>query len=618
MDDSSSSGDATLKLTGAAKAVKLPKAGEFNIGRDSANDLVLDDREVSRRHASLSPRGDGYVLDDLQSDNGTFIEREDDLIAIKEPTLLQAGDTVRIGRFRIIFETGTPSRKDPQGAQPWSEGISVPAVTAGFVHFFAGFLIWALVPVLAATIGADFGFSQNGIRLLAAVAIGGGVVARVIFGVLTDARGPFLSGTLALGIGLIPLFGLWLLGDRQVVLWICVALLGVGVTSLPIAIPMASQRTAPERRGIALGIVGAGSLGLVAAAAGGTRLAAALDSWQAVFGLAIVPTGIALLIFVWGSRGKWTSPPAGAWRRLAKSPELWTVSVIYGVTFGVFTALFGFLPPVLTQTNLDYNLSGSSAGLVLAAGAFFGAFARPIGGVLADRFGPLAVLPYVALASGLALIVVGSVGVGLAIVVFILVMTILEVGTGAGFKLAAQRFGSAMGTGAGMVGAVGSLVAFAAVQLLTALLSSTGEPAVAFAVLAAVPIALAAWMFIDARLQPEKAKPLDLPTRPHLQRLDLYGRPAGAVEVAQSLTIGRAAGNRLLLAGDDLVSRHHAIIEAEDSQLKIRDLNSTNGTMLWRNDRWQKVEEEDLRDGDVIVVGSNVLRFSLGAGVRRQ
>ena len=88
--------------------------------------------------------------------------------------------------------------------------------------------------------------------------------------------------------------------------------------------------------------------------------------------------------------------------------------------------------------------------------------------------------------------------------------------------------------------------------------------------------------------------------------------------MGRGLTIGRAAGNRLLLAEDDLVSRHHATIKAEEGRFAIGDLGSTNGTMLWRDDRWQTVKTEDLRSGDVIVIGSNVFRFSLGAGVRKQ
>jgi NNP family nitrate/nitrite transporter-like MFS transporter len=360
---------------------------------------------------------------------------------------------------------------------------------------------------------------------------------------------------------------------------------------------------------VALGIVGAGSLGLVAAALLGTRLAKEFGSWQDVFGLALIPAGIALLIFAWGSRGAWTTPPPGEWGRLLRSPPLWTVAVIYGVTFGVFTALFGFLPSVLAQPDLDYGLSRDEAALVLAGGAFFGAMARPIGGVLSDRFGAIAVLPWVGLLGGLTVVLVGSAGTGLAIVLFIVTMAIFDGGTGASFKLAAQRFGAALGAGAGIVGAVGSLVAFGAVQLLTVLLTSSDGPELPFAVLSAAPIALAAWLFLDARLQPSRRKAPVLPAAPHVQRLDLYGNPVESIEIGDGLTIGRAAGNRLLLYGDDLASRRHAEIRPADGGFLIRDLGSTNGTMLWRDGAWVRVTEERVKPGDVFVIGSQVLRI---------
>ena len=614
MDGSGSVDEATLRLSEEEEARPLPRERPFTIGRDAGNDLTLDHPDVSRQHADISYVDGSYRVTDLQSANGTFIERGSELLRVGEATPLEPADTLRVGPYRLLFEGGGTARLDPQHAQPWAQGISAPTVMAGFAHFFAGFLMWALVPVLASTIGAEFDFSRNVTQLLVGVAIAGGVVARVIFGLWTDARGPFAPGTVALAAGVVPLTGLWLFGDTQIVLWVCVFLLGLGLVGLPISIPMASQRTAPDQRGVALGIVGAGSLGLVAAAVGGTPLEKSLG-WQAVFGLAIIPTVIATAIFAWGSRGSWTSPPAGAALRLAKSSQLWTVGIIYGVTFGVFTALYGFLPSILTEdANLGYDLSLDSAGLVVAGGAFFGAFARPVGGQLADRFGPLAVLPWVALAGAIALIIVGAVGVIVAIVMLIVVMTIFEVGTGAGFKLAAQRFGSAFGAGAGMVGALGALLAFGAVQLLTILITETKEPVVAFGVLAAVPMALFVWMFIDARLEPEKARPVALPATAHLQRLDLYGKPIEGIEIGEGLTIGRATDNWLLLASDDLVSRHHAAIEVAEGRTAIRDLKSTNGTMLWRDDSWRPVAEEELRDGDVIVIGSNIFRFAASRG----
>lgn len=66
--------------------------GEIVFGRDTSADVVIDDRSVSRRHASVDRIGELYVLTDLGSTNGTFVngKRVD-----MQP--LHAGDRVRIG-----------------------------------------------------------------------------------------------------------------------------------------------------------------------------------------------------------------------------------------------------------------------------------------------------------------------------------------------------------------------------------------------------------------------------------------------------------------------------------------------------------------------------------------
>jgi ATP-binding cassette subfamily B protein len=60
-------------------------------------EVPLDDHEVSRRHVRLSPYGDGVVVEDLGSTNGTFVN--DDRIA--SPALVGIGDVVRVGRTTI-------------------------------------------------------------------------------------------------------------------------------------------------------------------------------------------------------------------------------------------------------------------------------------------------------------------------------------------------------------------------------------------------------------------------------------------------------------------------------------------------------------------------------------
>jgi len=51
----------------------------YSIGRDEANDIVIEDLSVSRRHARIEELGDGqYVVIDLGSANGCYVEQSAD------------------------------------------------------------------------------------------------------------------------------------------------------------------------------------------------------------------------------------------------------------------------------------------------------------------------------------------------------------------------------------------------------------------------------------------------------------------------------------------------------------------------------------------------------------
>jgi DNA-binding winged helix-turn-helix (wHTH) protein len=74
-------------------------AGENLIGRDPRSAVWLEDESVSRRHAQISVAGDVAQLEDLESTNGTFLNRE----MIAAPAVLQDGDVVRVGSIRLTF-----------------------------------------------------------------------------------------------------------------------------------------------------------------------------------------------------------------------------------------------------------------------------------------------------------------------------------------------------------------------------------------------------------------------------------------------------------------------------------------------------------------------------------
>ena len=73
----------------------------YTIGRSSNNNLVLDYLKTSREHARIERKGDGFILRDLKSTNGTFVK--DSRI---DQHLLQDNDTFRIGPVRIVFKGG--------------------------------------------------------------------------------------------------------------------------------------------------------------------------------------------------------------------------------------------------------------------------------------------------------------------------------------------------------------------------------------------------------------------------------------------------------------------------------------------------------------------------------
>jgi pSer/pThr/pTyr-binding forkhead associated (FHA) protein len=71
---------------------------ETSLGRDTTSDVFLDDITVSRTHARIERRGDGFFVKDLGSLNGTYVNGE----AVEE-TKLARGDEVQIGKFKLVF-----------------------------------------------------------------------------------------------------------------------------------------------------------------------------------------------------------------------------------------------------------------------------------------------------------------------------------------------------------------------------------------------------------------------------------------------------------------------------------------------------------------------------------
>ena len=90
-----------LVLKGAGVGARfLLDAAETKIGRDTTNEIQLDDITVSRSHAMIIKK-DGYHIKDLGSLNGTYLNA----IAVRD-TQVNAGDEIQIGKYHLTLFIG--------------------------------------------------------------------------------------------------------------------------------------------------------------------------------------------------------------------------------------------------------------------------------------------------------------------------------------------------------------------------------------------------------------------------------------------------------------------------------------------------------------------------------
>lgn len=74
---------------------------ETTVGRHPKNSIFLDDVTVSRKHAKFVRDGDSFVLYDVGSMNGTYVNG----VRVEEHQLAR-GDEIQIGTFKLVFLTG--------------------------------------------------------------------------------------------------------------------------------------------------------------------------------------------------------------------------------------------------------------------------------------------------------------------------------------------------------------------------------------------------------------------------------------------------------------------------------------------------------------------------------
>ncbi|OEO25468.1 MFS transporter [Pseudomonas sp. J237] len=358
----------------------------------------------------------------------------------------------------------------------WKAGHT-PTLFSAFLYFDLSFMVWYLLGPLAVQIATDLELTTQQRGLMVATPILAGAVLRIVMGLLADRLSPKTAGLIGQVIVITSLFAAWQIGidtyEHAILLGLC---LGVAGASFAVALPLASQWYPPEHQGKAMGIAGAGNSGTVLAAIFAPALAA-MFGWQNVFGWALIPLVITLVVFALLAKNSPNRPKPKALADYMKAlgdRDSWWFMFFYSVTFGGFIGLASALPGYFSD---QYGLNPVTAGYYTAACVFAGSLLRPLGGALADRIGGIRAL---LMMYTVAAVCIAAVGFNLpssaaALALFVCAMLGLGAGNGAVFQLVPQRFSKEIGVMTGLIGMAGGVGGFLLAAGLGAIKQHTGD-----------------------------------------------------------------------------------------------------------------------------------------------
>lgn len=358
----------------------------------------------------------------------------------------------------------------------WKAGHT-PTLLSSFLYFDLSFMVWVLLGPLAVQIATDLNLTPAQKGLMVATPVLAGALLRIVMGVLVDQIKPKNAGTIGQIIVIASLLIAWLHGLQT---FQHTLMLGIGLgfagAAFAVALPLASRWYPPEHQGTALGIAGAGNSGTVFAALFAPSLAVAYG-WNNVFGLALIPLGIAFAIYLIFAKDSPETPAAKSlsqYMAILKDKDAWWFMFFYSVTFGGFVGLASSLT---IYFNDLYSLGPVVAGYCTAACVFAGSLVRPIGGMIADRIGGIRTLLTMYGIATLLLIIMsfGQPTYQLALAIIIPVMAVLGMGNGAVFQLVPQRFRKEIGVMTGLVGMAGGVGGFYLAASLGYIKQATGN-----------------------------------------------------------------------------------------------------------------------------------------------
>lgn len=391
----------------------------------------------------------------------------------------------------VPHKESLPAKNTP--VQPGRAYGMLALATVGFaVNFWAWALLSPLGPLFRTT-GSLGKLSEADVALLVAVPVIVGSLGRIPIGAMTDRFGGRVMFPIVSAATIVPVLFIGFLGlDSYIALLMGGFFLGISGTSFAVGVPFVNAWFPPERRGLAIGIFGAGMGGTAISALTTVTLFNNVDR-RAPF----VITAIALALFAvvaWfvmrDAPGR-KAPQGSMLGRVvsnARLPISWQACILYAVSFGGYVAFSVYLPSYL---KVAYELDAGDASAKMAGFVIVAVLMRPVGGWLSDRFGAVPVL-----ASGQVIVIVGSAVAAstplleyVGTIAFLAMAAALGAGSGATFALIARVTDPArVGGVTGLVGAAGGLGGFVPPLIMGDIYGRTNSYAIGLLLLSAAAV----------------------------------------------------------------------------------------------------------------------------------
>jgi NNP family nitrate/nitrite transporter-like MFS transporter len=362
------------------------------------------------------------------------------------------------------------------------KGVQMKTFHITWLTFFFCFFAWFGMAPLMKIAREQLHLTKDQVGNIQIASVSATILARLLIGRLIDKFGPKLIYTWLLVLCAIPVL---LIGTSQSYTSFLLFRLAIGVIGASFVITQfhTSIMFAPNIKGTAnataggFGNAGGGAanvfMPLIASALTALGVCSAEDSWR----YAMIVPGVMLLVCAFLYHRYTQDSPQGDFKNLkdetiksskntfllaAKDYRTWILTIAYAACFGVEITVDNFAPIFFTDS---FGATIAVAGLVAGIFGWINIFARPMGGIVADKIGKVwgfdgktLLLSILLLIEGVGLIWFAKSGnIGMAIFTMFLFGLSLKMANGATYSLVPFINPLAVGSVAGIVGAGGNI-----------------------------------------------------------------------------------------------------------------------------------------------------------------